>query len=64
MPLRCNEVEKQGETNMRAYIETKMSEAMLRTCPNCKKRFAFVSVNDLERMKSCSRLALGFEVRG
>ncbi|XP_053390019.1 E3 ubiquitin-protein ligase RNF216-like, partial [Mercenaria mercenaria] len=39
IPLRCNEVEKQGATNMRTYIETKVSEAMLRICPRCKKRF-------------------------
>ena len=39
IPLRCNEVERQGETSMRAYIENKMSEAMLRQCHKCKKRF-------------------------
>ena len=38
MPLRCDEVEKQGETSLRAYVENKMSEAMLRKCPRCKKR--------------------------
>ena len=38
VPLRCDEIEKQGETSMRAYIENKMSEAMLRNCPRCKKR--------------------------
>ncbi|KAJ8309325.1 hypothetical protein KUTeg_014199 [Tegillarca granosa] len=39
IPLRCNEVEKQGETSMRTFIETKLSEAMLRTCHKCNKRF-------------------------
>ncbi|XP_041354024.1 uncharacterized protein LOC121371875 isoform X2 [Gigantopelta aegis] len=39
VPLKCNEVEKQGETNMRTYIETRISEAMLRQCHRCKKRF-------------------------
>lgn len=39
IPLKCNEVEKQSATNMRTYIEMKVSEAMLRICPRCKKRF-------------------------
>lgn len=39
VPLRCNEVEKQGATNLRTFIEMKVSEAMLRICPKCKKRF-------------------------
>ncbi|KAK3591594.1 hypothetical protein CHS0354_013776 [Potamilus streckersoni] len=39
IPLRCDEIEKQGETSMRAYIEERMTEAMLRTCPKCKKNF-------------------------
>ncbi|XP_067681693.1 uncharacterized protein [Haliotis asinina] len=39
VPLKCEEVEKQGETNMRTYIENRISEAMLRTCHRCKKRF-------------------------
>ncbi|OWF42616.1 E3 ubiquitin-protein ligase [Mizuhopecten yessoensis] len=39
IPLRCNEVEKQGETDMRTYIETRVTEAMLRKCHNCNKRF-------------------------
>ncbi|XP_033735539.1 uncharacterized protein LOC117324038 [Pecten maximus] len=39
IPLRCNEVEKQGETDMRTYIETRVTEAMLRKCHRCQKRF-------------------------
>ncbi|KAK6181366.1 hypothetical protein SNE40_009232 [Patella caerulea] len=39
VPLKCSEVEKKTETDMRTYIENKISEAMLRTCSNCKKRF-------------------------
>ncbi|XP_064624120.1 uncharacterized protein LOC135485687 [Lineus longissimus] len=39
IPLKCEEVEKQGQTNMRTYIENKISEAMIRTCWKCKKRF-------------------------
>ncbi|XP_060070591.1 uncharacterized protein LOC132550525 [Ylistrum balloti] len=39
IPLRCNEVEKQGETDMRTYIETRVTEAMLRKCHRCHKRF-------------------------
>ncbi|CAC5400493.1 RNF216 [Mytilus coruscus] len=39
VPYHCDEVEKQGETNMRTFIENKLSEAMLRTCHNCGKRF-------------------------
>ncbi|KAL5009402.1 hypothetical protein ScPMuIL_014983 [Solemya velum] len=39
IPLRCNEVETQDETKMRAYIELKMTEAMFRKCPDCGKRF-------------------------
>ncbi|KAL5009343.1 hypothetical protein ScPMuIL_014924 [Solemya velum] len=39
IPLRCSEVEKQGETSMRKFIELKMTEAMFRVCPKCSKRF-------------------------
>ncbi len=39
VPLRCEEVEKQGETNMRTFIEQRITEAMIRTCWKCKKRF-------------------------
>ncbi|XP_013384323.1 kinesin-related protein 4 [Lingula anatina] len=39
VPFHCDEVERQGETSMRTFIENKISEAMLRTCWKCKKRF-------------------------
>ncbi|XP_060079561.1 uncharacterized protein LOC132558953 [Ylistrum balloti] len=39
IPLGCNEIEKQGERNMRTYIETCVSEAMLRECHMCHRRF-------------------------
>lgn len=39
VPLRCEEVERQGETDWRTFVEMRVSEAMLRTCYNCKKRF-------------------------
>ncbi|KAK3093829.1 hypothetical protein FSP39_020705 [Pinctada imbricata] len=39
VPLRCNEVEKRGETDMRTYIESRLTEAMLRKCHRCNKYF-------------------------
>lgn len=39
IPLRCDQVEKSGETAMRKFIESRMSEAMLRTCANCNRKF-------------------------
>ncbi|XP_061173242.1 uncharacterized protein LOC133182415 [Saccostrea echinata] len=39
IPLRCNEVEKQGEMNMRTYIEARLTEAMIRRCHVCQKAF-------------------------
>ena len=39
IPLRCDEIEGTGEKNMRAFIEAQMTEAMIRTCWRCKKRF-------------------------
>ncbi|CAG5125835.1 unnamed protein product [Candidula unifasciata] len=39
IPLRCNEVEKKAETGMRVYIENKISEAVMRKCHKCGKRF-------------------------
>ena len=38
-PLHCNQVEKDEEVEKRAYIEGKMSEAMIRVCLQCKKPF-------------------------
>ena len=39
VPLRCNQVEKQDELKMRTFIENKMTEALVRTCYKCKKKF-------------------------
>uniref|UniRef100_T1J9K2 RING-type domain-containing protein n=1 Tax=Strigamia maritima TaxID=126957 RepID=T1J9K2_STRMM len=39
VPLRCNEIENKTEVDMRTFIENKMTDAFLRTCPNCKRRF-------------------------
>ena len=39
VPLRCEEVERQNETDMRTYIEKRVTEAMLRKCHRCDKRF-------------------------
>jgi TRIAD3 protein (E3 ubiquitin-protein ligase RNF216) len=39
LPLRCNEIEKKSESDFRTFIENKISEAMLRTCWKCSKRF-------------------------
>nr|KAG5689767.1 hypothetical protein BaRGS_031168 [Batillaria attramentaria] len=39
VPLKCEEVEKQNETDMRTFIEKRVTEAMLRKCHRCSKRF-------------------------
>lgn len=39
IPLRCNEVEKDVQKEARKKLENKMSEAMIRECPQCSKRF-------------------------
>ncbi|RUS69907.1 hypothetical protein EGW08_022329 [Elysia chlorotica] len=39
IPLRCNEVEKKSETNMRTFIENRISEAVMRKCHKCGKNF-------------------------
>lgn len=39
MPLRCSEIEKSDEVNMRTWIENKVTEAMIRECHQCGKRF-------------------------
>jgi len=39
IPLRCEEVEKKGETNARLRIEEAMTKARVRSCPNCAKKF-------------------------
>lgn len=39
IPLRCDEVEKKDELDMRTFIENRVSEAMIRICYQCKQRF-------------------------
>ena len=39
IPLRCDEVEKRDELDMRTFIENRVSEAMIRICYKCKQRF-------------------------
>ncbi|XP_064095733.1 uncharacterized protein DDB_G0292642-like [Macrobrachium nipponense] len=39
IPLRCDEVEKDIQKEARKKLENKMSEAMIRECPQCRKRF-------------------------
>ncbi|CAF0957227.1 unnamed protein product [Rotaria sordida] len=39
IPLRCDEVEKKDELDMRTFIENRVSEAMIRVCYKCKQRF-------------------------
>ena len=39
IPLRCDEVEKKDELDMRTFIENRVSEAMIRVCHQCKQRF-------------------------
>jgi len=39
VPLTCDEVEKDGEVVARTKLEDAMTEAMLRECVSCKKRF-------------------------
>ncbi|VDN20151.1 unnamed protein product [Gongylonema pulchrum] len=38
VPLRCEEVEKDFETKKRKFIEERMSEAVIRKCPQCMQR--------------------------
>jgi TRIAD3 protein (E3 ubiquitin-protein ligase RNF216) len=37
--LRCDEVEKKDELDMRTFIENRVSEAIIRVCYKCKQRF-------------------------
>lgn len=39
LPLSCDEVEKDGEVVARTKLEDAMTEAMVRACVKCKKRF-------------------------
>ncbi|XP_034235979.1 uncharacterized protein LOC117642170 isoform X3 [Thrips palmi] len=39
VPLRCEEVERKSEVEIRTYIENKMTEALVRTCWKCSRKF-------------------------
>lgn len=39
VPLKCNEVEKKGQTSKRLSVEEAMTQARVRQCPKCKTRF-------------------------
>ncbi|CAH2012864.1 unnamed protein product [Acanthoscelides obtectus] len=39
LPLRCDEVEKDEDVQARVYVENKMTEAILRSCYKCKRKF-------------------------
>ena len=39
IPLTCDEVEKDTEVKARTRVEDAMTEAMLRECPKCKKKY-------------------------
>ncbi len=39
VPLRCDEVESSEEVRMRTWIEKRVSEAVIRVCYKCNKRF-------------------------
>ncbi|CAK9061080.1 unnamed protein product [Durusdinium trenchii] len=47
-PLKCDEVEKDGETRIRTFLEEKMAEAVLRRCPKCHKPY--------ERTEGCNHI--------
>ncbi|CAH1980148.1 unnamed protein product [Acanthoscelides obtectus] len=39
LPLRCDEVEKDEDVKARVHVENKMTEAILRTCHRCQRKF-------------------------
>ena len=39
LPLRCDEIEQTNEIKMRTWIENKITQAMVRECHECGKRF-------------------------
>ena len=39
VPLRCEEIEKRKDTDMRTFIEKRVTEAMIRKCHRCDKHF-------------------------
>jgi len=53
IPLRCDEVEKGVELEMRKFIEEHVSEAMIRKCPRCTQRFYKVEGCNKMTCSSC-----------
>ncbi|CAF3685354.1 unnamed protein product [Rotaria socialis] len=53
IPLRCNEVEKGVELEMRKFIEEHVTEAMIRKCPRCTQRFYKVEGCNKMTCSSC-----------
>ena len=39
LPLRCDEIEKKQQVDMRTWIENRVTESMIRVCYQCQKRF-------------------------
>ncbi|CAF5216391.1 unnamed protein product, partial [Rotaria magnacalcarata] len=53
IPLRCDEVEKGIELEMRKFIEEHVTEAMIRKCPRCTQRFYKVEGCNKMTCSSC-----------
>ncbi|UJR08976.1 hypothetical protein I4U23_013226 [Adineta vaga] len=53
IPLRCDEVEKGVELEMRKFIEEHVTEAMIRKCPRCTQRFYKVEGCNKMTCSSC-----------
>jgi len=53
IPLRCDEVEKGLELEMRKFIEEHVTEAMIRKCPRCTQRFYKVEGCNKMTCSSC-----------
>ncbi|CAG9853865.1 unnamed protein product [Phyllotreta striolata] len=39
LPMKCNEIEYDEDVQRRTFIENKMTDALARSCHNCKRRF-------------------------
>ncbi|CAF0773983.1 unnamed protein product [Adineta steineri] len=53
IPLRCDEIEKGIELEMRKFIEEHVTEAMIRKCPRCTQRFYKVEGCNKMTCSSC-----------
>ncbi|CAF3958028.1 unnamed protein product [Rotaria sordida] len=53
IPLRCHEVEKGVELEMRKFIEEHVTESMIRKCPRCTQRFYKVEGCNKMTCSSC-----------